>query len=651
MGFVARGVLALLVGAVGGIVCLGIAYNQHASFALEMDRDLPRLVAGVYPVERNGEDTFAWTSARATVSLPGADRTRAWHCLVRVRGARPAPLALPLVRVQVDTNPVSTHQTTNDYQDVTIAVPERPGESGLHLTLVVEPAFVPSPQDRRELGVQIDRLACEPDSVAWPPRDAWMTAGILGGAFGLFLSAIGVGVFTILGATVCFAALLAWALSNGVAPYSPAYLMRVTRIGVSTCIAGAVAAACLESWRRKQFQPAARAALALSAGALILKSAVLLHPAKPLVDALFHAHRFEAVAAGSYFFTQPMPDGVRFPYAIALYVCALPFSYLTSDHVALLKILVATSEMLAGLALYPVVVATWGNPAVGGLAVALFHVVPLPYLVVGNANLTFAFGQSVALVAAAIAAAWPTNRLATSMAAGLVLTSLGFLSHIATFSSLGVALVVMAAFYFLWGETPLRKAGVAIFVSAVLAAVLSVVVYYGHFTEVYQTLARVTGQSTSTSPSPVPAVGGNGEPQSGAAEPQRQGLGARSMRALQLGVRAAGWPLVILAFFGAWRVTVDGWRRRLTLTVMAWLATYVGFVGFSVWTPVEPQFQRYADEFVDRVNYATLPAVVLLAAYGLVWAWRRGASTRVASTALVVAALVMGVRQWASWLQ
>ena len=64
-------------------------------------------------------------------------------------------------------------------------------------------------------------------------------------------------------------------------------------------------------------------------------------------DAVFHAHRLEWVLGGRYFFTQPMPSGVSFPYAIALYVAAAPFASLTRDHVALLRIVVCAAIAFA----------------------------------------------------------------------------------------------------------------------------------------------------------------------------------------------------------------------------------------------------------------------------------------------------------------
>ena len=67
-------------------------------------------------------------------------------------------------------------------------------------------------------------------------------------------------------------------------------------------------------------------------------------PQRQRSDALFHAHRLEYVLSGRYFFTQLMPGGIQFPYAIALYVFAAPWAGLARDHVALLRIVVSASE-------------------------------------------------------------------------------------------------------------------------------------------------------------------------------------------------------------------------------------------------------------------------------------------------------------------
>ena len=52
----------------------------------------------------------------------------------------------------------------------------------------------------------------------------------------------------------------------------------------------------------------------------------VLHPNMLIGDALFHAHRFQDVLAGRWFFTSIAPGNYQFPYAPGLYVVAIPFA-------------------------------------------------------------------------------------------------------------------------------------------------------------------------------------------------------------------------------------------------------------------------------------------------------------------------------------
>ena len=68
------------------------------------------------------------------------------------------------------------------------------------------------------------------------------------------------------------------------------------------------------------------------------------------------------------------------------------------DFVALLRIVVYVVEALGAGLLYPVVARLWGDRLAAALAVVCYHLVPLPYAVIGNANLTYAFGHGVSLL-------------------------------------------------------------------------------------------------------------------------------------------------------------------------------------------------------------------------------------------------------------
>ena len=123
------------------------------------------------------------------------------------------------------------------------------------------------------------------------------------------------------------------------------------------------------------------------------------------------------------------------------------------------------------------VVRVWGDRLAGAAAVVLFHLVPLPYIVIGNANLTYAFGGSVATATMVAATLLPLrSRDVLQLAVLFLLASLAFLSHVGVFPLLLAALVASAVLYRWRGGATLRAPSRAVFLAAMLAAVFSVVV-------------------------------------------------------------------------------------------------------------------------------------------------------------------------------
>lgn len=659
---ISRAILLALAGALAGAAGLAACYARQPAFALEMDRDLPALVTGVSPVERHKDETFAWTSARASVSLPGLDRRTEWRCTVRVRGARPPELPQPTVTVAIDGIALSTRVVTNDYQDVEVTAPVT-ASPGLALTIASTPTFVPGPSDRRELGVQLDRLECRPGGDAWalPPRRAIGAAAVSAGAFGATLGVVGLPMAGAAGATLLVAGVQAIPFAADAAPYSR-YADTIARTAVWTALAVAALVVLLGRLRRQPLSTAAMWAVAISAGALLVELQALLHPSKTIIDAVFHAHRLQSVLAGDYYFTQPMPSGVRFPYAIALYVVSAPWTLLTRDYVSLLRVVVSVSRALAGLLLYPMVVRAWKDRAAGVAAVALFHLVPLPFVVIGNANLTYAFGQSAAVMTFAAAAALPLESRRVWQTIGLAaLASLAFLSHVGIFPLVLVLLVVTSGSCWWFGRSSAvaqdtaRSYGVAarvVLVAAIAAAVVSVVSYYAHFTDAYRTLAHVRAGAAAAAPA---TAGGEGATASGGAETGDAAaptpLVDRVASGVQLGLAAFGWPITILAGIGAWSAWRAGARDRLGLVIGATALTCGAFVALSVVAPVEPRFWRYTAEFISRVYYVAMPVVVVLGARGALDAWRGGLVTRAVAAVLWIGALATGATSWLAWLR
>ena len=454
---VARAVSLAAGGAVASAICIVLSYSWHPALALEMDRDLPRRIAsGLYPVERSGDLTFAWTSRRADIKLPGLNRRHVWTCAVRFRGARSDGSTQPTVDVAVDGITADSVSATNDFQDVQVSLPIRDSGEGAVVSLTSSQTIVPGPSDSRELGIQIDRAECRPAGgvFSFPPwqtvRDAALSTAIFGAAFALASASLTVAAI----ATGLVAIVQSLPLSAGPAPYIGfsgdmlwfAFWIALTMVALVKL---------LERWRGSALENAASVAVMFSGAALYVKLLGLLHPSKLPVDAVFHAHRFEWVLDGRYFFTQPMPGGVTFPYAIGLYVFAAPWSLIAHDHVALLRVVVSAAQVVAGALLYPLIANGMARSRAAVLAVVLINVVPLTYGLVGNANLTNAFGEAVALATMVSASMLPARR--DLAAAGLfLLSALAFLSHVSTFALLGVTLVSLCILYRWRGESLLR---------------------------------------------------------------------------------------------------------------------------------------------------------------------------------------------------
>ena len=607
--------------------------------ALEMSDDLPRSVAsGIYPSERAGDLTFAWSHPLATYNFTSLDRSTPWHCSVVARGARPAGLAQPEVTVGVDGVTAATHTARNEFESIDVLVPARTTR-GVSLSISASPVYVPGPGDPRQLGVQIDRIACTPEaSIVTPGAEALSAAAIAGAVFGLLFAVLCTSGLSFAAAIVLFSSACGMVLTTGPAAHVSAYLE--WWLPVSAWIAfTACALLVARDWQTTSGQTAAtRFVIGFSAAALFLKIIVLLHPSKDVVDALFHARRLGWVLDGRYYFTQPMPGGVQFPYAIGLYVAAAPFAGFIRDHIALLRIVVAVAESLAAICVYLAVSRLWGDRLTGAIAVVLYHLAPLPYVVIGNANLTFAFGQSIAVIATATAMLLSqTPARAVGLAALFVVTSLAFLSHVAVFPLLGVTLVTLGGLYWWTGDETLKRNGIWIGAVAVLAAILSIGVYYAHFPEVWGTLDRVgtaqTDAGAGLSPTP-PALS----------------VTERLGRGFSLGQRAFGLPMLTLALVGGvvmWR----GSRDRLTLGVLAGALAMVVFLAFRIVAPVDVRLQRYADEFIERVYYLTLAAVAVAAARGFAWSWRAGLPSRAAGIVALAAAVWIGLERWTSWIR
>jgi hypothetical protein len=659
-----RAIAAAVLGALAGAACLVVGFAWNPAVTFDMDRALPAFATGFHPPERAGQDTFAWTSERAEVTLAGLDRLVPWTCSVRFRGARSSDVRQPDLRLSIDGVLVQTARATNAFRAVEIAVPGAPGRRGLTLTLASTETVAPGGDDSRRLGVQVDEVSCQPASgIVLPPRRALWTIALAAALLGAGFALTGITAASAIGAAVVMAAGQALVVISRGAQFG-AFPETAVHLALWISCAMVVFTALLEFFRKQPLRNTARFVITFSAGTVYLQLLALLHPSTPIVNGLFHAHRLNDVLAGLLYSTQPTLGVAPFPHAIGLYLFAAPWAPLTVDHVALLRVVVSGAEIVAGALLYLIVVRAWGNRLTAAVAVALFSLVPVTYGLVGNADLTSVFGQAVSTVAVAVLVLSAERLRASGPFVSVVaLVTFGFICHVNTLFMLTSTLVAVTALFFWFGVEPIHSSARRILLVTVVALLASAALYWGHFGDVYarqlehMRAPRIEAHGVSGA---TDGQGLTGSAQEQAAAAKRVQTPARPRAALRLPRRAwqafdhtignLGWPIVLLALVGLWRMAAEGGRDRLGLVIGAWAIVCLGFVAFSVLSPGPRTDQQDALELVGRVEHATMPAAVLLAARGATWGWRSSRIARLASIGLMASAVVLGIRAWAAWL-
>ena len=252
----------------------------------------------------------------------------------------------------------------------------------------------------------LDSLTLTPSAIVLPPRSALTGVALASAALGAAVALLGVTPASAVGTAILLSAALAALVARGFGPYTD-YADVVARTTIWTGAVTALLAAGVRRLRGEPFRNTAKFAIAFTAAAFLLELLVLLHPNMPIGDALFHAHRFQDVLGGRYYFTSIAPGNYQFPYAPGLYVFAIPFAGLVRRGAAdmtLLRTIVCAADALAGLLLYGMAVRVRGDRLAGALAVGLYHLIPLGFGVVVVGNLTNAFAQSISVAALALMA-------------------------------------------------------------------------------------------------------------------------------------------------------------------------------------------------------------------------------------------------------
>lgn len=624
-----RALAAAVLAAFGGAIALALFYGRSPALNVDFDVTPPRgIIDGVYAseLEPGTGRTFAWTGETVTIDLADIDRQVDWLLDVRVRGARAGGAANPDLLFYVDGMLVLTRATSVDYEDVQVSIPARPAQQGLALSMRASSTFVPGPSDPRALGVMLDALTLAPKRIVLPPRPALTGVALASAALGAAVALLGVTPATAVGTALMLSAALAALVARGFGPYTD-FADVVARTTLWTGAVTTLLAVSVARLRGEPYRNTAKFAIAVTAAAFLLELLVLLHPDMPIGDTLFHAHRFQDVLGGRYFFTSVAPGNYQFPYAPGLYVFAIPFAGLVRRGVAdmtVLRTIVCAADALAGLLLYSMAARMRGERLAGALAVALYHLIPLGFGVMVAGNHTNAFAQSLSVAALALIASAAVRWEHRTAVVGLtVVLAAAFLSHTGTFAIGSVAAVVIASFFWWRGGPALRSPAVAVLLAAVAAVVIAVVVYYAHFLETYRTeLTRIGGETAAAAPD----AGGRGIGDRLASVPRYLNL-------------YFGVPALALATWGVAILWSRGARDRTTLATTGWLLTCGLFLVLGILTPVDM-----------RYYLASVPALAILAATSSSIAWTSGGPSRITALALLAGTVFVAARAWWSTL-
>jgi putative effector of murein hydrolase LrgA (UPF0299 family) len=625
---VIRAAAAALLAALASAAWLALFYATGATLRADFGINPPRPLTGFYRAERDPTTglTFAWTGAEAGLRLPGLDRRTGWTLAVRGRSANPTASSHPALTFYVDGVHLHTHETSHEFQEVSVTVPARPERRGVTITMRSSSTFVPGPGDPRELGVMVDAIELTPDGLVLPAPDIFARAMLAGAALAAGVALLGVTAGAAIGGAVLLSAGQGAVLAFGFAPYTtfPQTALRLALVTAGILAVGAW----LVRWRGRPLRNTARFALAFSAGAGFLELLVLLHPNMPIGDALFHAHRFQGVLAGNLYFTSVAPGGYAFPYAPGLYVTAWPFAGLVQREmgdVVLLRVITTVADVSAGLLLYFVTVRGWRDRLAGAVAVAMYHLIPLSFRIVTVGNLTNAFAQSLAIPALALMTVPASHSVSSRATAVLVVVlTVAFLSHTSTFAILSLCGVVTAFLFARHGGRALRSAATAVGLASCVAIVLAIALYYAHFIPTYQTELARLGTETATA---APDAGGRGTSQRLGDVPRLAHL-------------YLGFPALVLAAGGALSRWRGESRDRLSLAVAGWVSTCAVFLLLGVLTPLDM-----------RYYLAVIPSLALLAAAGTSWGWRAGDIPRLGVMVLLLWVVWIGVGTWWNTLE
>lgn len=635
-----------ITGGLAGLLIAPLSYvivaSKSPDVSVLINRDLPGIYSGFYPTEGR----FVWTTGDASITLGGLNRNAPHDCEMLIMTYCPDPALFPDVTFSVDGVVTSRLAVTGADQTVHIPLPADSNRQGAVIGITCSKVFVPGPQDERELGIVVKsiRIRQEGGSLALPSPRTFRVLAITGGIVGAVLGVICVSVAATLILTASTALAAALLLCHGVARYSGEFSEILAEASISVYVLGLIIALILGRLRGERFDRAERLFLALALSVTCVNLLVLFHPYKPEMDDLMHVHRLQYILSGRYFFTAVPEGGFEYPQAIGFYLVAAPFTWIISDQMSLLKVLVVCILSLTGFAVYAAVRRQWKDPVVAATSGVAIQLVPVVIDALGRASMANLFSICASVFAVAILASWGGREWSVGrIIAGIAATTIAFMGHFSTLMVFTVTLAVIAALFVWCGEDIGRRAAGEIIIVLALAGAISYGAYYGRFNDLYvKQIHRIVGVMRGDTPGDWKQGESYAPRQLPEQTPYAPG-GASVMRrieSLPTYVRTClGWPVVLLSAIGLWRLFAERRRDRLSLATIGWLLTSFFFVLLGILTPLNM-----------RPYLVAAPFLGVSMAVGAAWCWRTGAVGKAATIVLLGWGIWNAAESYRIWL-
>lgn len=569
------------------IVTLLLVFLLSPGFDIPINRDLSGFVRGFYPTE----GSFVWTQGTAAIRLDGFSRRTPWRCAVVFYSACPLADRLPLVTFSVDGRELATVRATNADQVVSVSIPSSSDATDLALTISASPTFVPGPADPRELGIAIRSIRFSPDGpiIPLPGRRLLLAllgiAGALGGCLGYVLASGR--------ATALFAGLagsgLTIVLSHAASRYVPAYLGRMTFIGVSIAVVVIAMIFCLRAAGRA-LSTMDRRAIASATVVAVIEIALLLHPYKPDMDDTMHVHRYQSVLVGNSYMTETGAGGYVSPRAIGFYLFASLFRWATTDVRALMQVLTVVLFAIASLAIYAMIKRSARDETWAYCAAVGYLMSPVMMNMHGRGTYAHLFAYNVIVLALFCLVHLHAKRSLAWGAMTCLLIVVSYLSHLAVVIACTPLLLIIAAAT--WREPSKQGARFATYVLAATlgGAGIAYLAYYAHFNSLYVSQLRKIFQPASAEAAVSPQEDFRPRESSELTPyaPGGRSIGLRARSVPFYALQAFGFPLIALAALGA-VLMARSWTSSDLCSRMAvcWLGGAVLLIILAVVSPLD----------------------------------------------------------------